>query len=415
MREHKEFETILKQRTIGRLLLAGGLALALIVPQLTATPAQAEAVYDIKEMPRPDIPGLVISPDDPLQNLTARSAVVIDAASGQVIYERNKDERRFPASTTKIMTLILALEHSNMDDMVTVSSNAAGTEGSTLWLEAGEKIRMGDLLYGMMMHSGNDATVAVAEHIAGSVDKFAVMMTEKAHEIGAVNTNFANANGLPRDDHYTTAYDLAKITAYGYRVPGFEKIVSTKEIDFDWVKDSSHHLRNENQMLWLYRGANGVKTGYTDAAGRCLVSGAKKDGLQLVAVVLDSVYMWNDSIKLLDYGFAQTKLKRGLSKDRLQKSVWVRGGRQATVAVHPVSDVNYPLIGGEDAKHYTVTYDLPKIVDAPLKEGAVVGRLVLNYDGQPVGAVDLTAEKIDAGFSFGSLFVHAFGWLLPRL
>ena len=164
------------------------------MPQIAATPVQAEAVYDIKEMPRPDIPGLVISPDDPLQNLTARSAVVIDAASGQVIYERNKDERRFPASTTKIMTLILALEHSNMDDMVTVSSNAAGTEGSTLWLEAGEKIRMGDLLYGMMMHSGNDATVAVAEHIAGSVDKFAAMMTAKAHEIGAVNTNFANAN-----------------------------------------------------------------------------------------------------------------------------------------------------------------------------------------------------------------------------
>ena len=307
MREYKEFEFRLKQRRIGHLLLAGGLALAFFVPQIAATPVQAEAVYDIKEMPRPDIPGLVISPDDPLQNLTARSAVVIDAASGQVIYERNKDERRFPASTTKIMTLILALEHSNMDDMVTVSSNAAGTEGSTLWLEAGEKIRMGDLLYGMMMHSGNDATVAVAEHIAGSVDKFAAMMTAKAHEIGAVNTNFANANGLPRDDHYTTAYDLAKITAYGYRVPGFEQIVSTKEIDFDWVKDPSHHLRNENQMLWLYRGANGVKTGYTDAAGRCLVSGAKKDGLQLVAVVLDSVYMWNDSIKLLDYGFAHVE------------------------------------------------------------------------------------------------------------
>ena len=149
--------------------------------------------------------------------------------------------------------------------------------------------------------------MAVAEHIAGSVDKFAVMMTRKAHEIGAVNTNFANANGLPRDDHYTTAYDMALIASYGYKVPGFEEIVSTKEMHFDWVKDPEHRLRNENQMLWLYRGANGVKTGYTDAAGRCLVSAAKKDGLQLVAVVLDSVYMWNDSIKLLDYGFAHVE------------------------------------------------------------------------------------------------------------
>ena len=389
MREHKEFETILKQRTIGRLLLAGGLALALIVPQLTATPAQAEAVYDIKEMPRPDIPGLVISPDDPLQNLTARSAVVIDAASGQVIYERNKDERRFPASTTKIMTLILALEHSNMDDMVNVSSNAAGTEGSTLWLEAGEKIRMGDLLYGMMMHSGNDATVAVAEHIAGSVDKFAVMMTEKAHEIGAVNTNFANANGLPRDDHYTTAYDLAKITAYGYRVPGFEKIVSTKEIDFDWVKDSSHHLRNENQMLWLYRGANGVKTGYTDAAGRCLVSGAKKDGLQLVAVVLDSVYMWNDSIKLLDYGFAHVEPDTIVHEGDVAGYASVAGGTGRKLPLMAAETLTLAKLKGEGEAYKTrIEADGLR---APIKEGDTVGRLVVELDGKEVASTDLLA------------------------
>ena len=181
----------------------------------------------IKEMPRPDIPGLVISPDDPLQNLTARSAVVIDAASGQVIYERNKDERRFPASTTKIMTLIVALEQGSLDDMVSVSDNASRTEGSTIWLEPGEKMRMLDLLYGMMLVSGNDATVAVAEHVAGSVDAFARRMTAKAHEIGAVNTSFVNSSGLPDDRHYTTAHDLALIAAYGYKNPMFEQRYET--------------------------------------------------------------------------------------------------------------------------------------------------------------------------------------------
>ncbi|MFV0636216.1 D-alanyl-D-alanine carboxypeptidase family protein [Mitsuokella sp. WILCCON 0060] len=379
----------MKKRKYVRLLLAGSMAFTFLAPQFFVKPVQAEAVYDIKEMPRPDIPDLVVSPDDPLQNLTARSAVVIDAASKQVIYARNKDDRRFPASTTKIMTLILALEHSNMDDIVTVSSNAAGTEGSTLWLEAGEKIRMGDLLYGMMMHSGNDATVAVAEHIAGSVDKFAAMMTAKAHEIGAVNTNFANANGLPRDDHYTTAYDLALITAYGYTVPGFEDIVSTKEIDFDWVKDPSHHLRNENQMLWLYRGSNGVKTGYTDAAGRCLVSGAKKDGMQLVAVVLDSVYMWNDSIKLLDYGFAHVEPETLVNKDDIVDYAAVSGASGKKLPLKAASTLTLAKLKDTD-KTYQTHVEV-KDLRAPIKEGDTVGRFVVELDDKEVASTDLVA------------------------
>ncbi len=388
----------MKKRKYVCLLLAGSMTFTFLVPQFVAKPVQAEAVYDIKEMPRPDVPGLVISPDDPLQNLTARSAVAIDAASKQVIYERNKDERRFPASTTKIMTLILALENSNMNDIVTVSSNAAGTEGSTLWLEAGEKIRMGDLLYGMMMHSGNDATVAVAEHVAGSVDKFAAMMTAKAHEIGAVNTNFANANGLPRDDHYTTAYDLALITAYGYTVPGFEDIVSTKEIDFDWVKDPSHHLRNENQMLWLYRGSNGVKTGYTDAAGRCLVSGAKKDGMQLVVVVLDSVYMWNDSIKLLDYGFAHVEPETLINKDDIVDYAVVPGASGKKLPLKAASTLTLAKLKNTD-KTYQTHVEL-RDLRAPIKEGDTVGRYVVELDDREVASTDLIAGANIARRSF---------------
>lgn len=250
-----------------------------------------------------------IVPDgDVLPEVTARSAIVMEADTGKIIYQRNAHELRYPASTTKMMTLIVALENADLDEVVTTSENAYGAEGSTMWLEVGERLTMEQMLYGIMLVSGNDATIAVAEHIAGSVPRFANMMTNKAHDIGATDTYFKNPNGLPDPEHYSTAYDLALIAAYGYKNPMFVKIVSTKEKFVPWsINDYDRTLTNENQMLWLYDGANGVKTGYTDAAGRCLVSAAKRDGVQLIVVVLDALYMWNDSIALLDYGFKQVK------------------------------------------------------------------------------------------------------------
>ena len=365
----------------------------------------------------------------------------MDAATGQVIYARDMDARRFPASTTKIMTLILALENSNLDDVVTVSSNAAGTEGSTIWLEAGEKIRMGDLLYGMMMHSGNDATVAVAEHIAGSVDKFAAMMTKKAHEIGAVNTNFANANGLKRkevagkikeareqgDLSENAEYDAAAARRplhdglrYGaHRLlwlvitgAGFEEIVSTKEMHFDWVKNPEHRLRNENQMLWLYRGANGVKTGYTDAAGRCLVSAAKKDGLQLVAVVLDSVYMWNDSIKLLDYGFAHVEPVTLVTEGDVAGYAPTAGGNGTRVPLKAAGTITLAKLKEGDARQYETKLEIPQKLQAPVEEGEVVGRFVVLLDDKEVAATDLLAGTSVTRRSF---FLTVWHWLQSLL
>ena len=350
------------------------------------------AMFRIDQRERPNIPGLYVSPSDPLQTLTARSAVVMDAATGRIIYERDMDTRRFPASTTKIMTLIVALEHCSLDETVTVSRHAEGTEGSTLWLQAGDEVPMGELLQGMMLRSGNDATVAVAEHVAGSVEAFARMMTEKAHAIGARDTSFVNSSGLPDENHYTTAHDLALITAYGYReVPHFEDIVSTKEATFPWVKDDTHLLRNENQMLWLYKGGNGVKTGYTDAAGRCLVSGAKKDGLQLVTVVLDSTYMWNDSIALLDYGFRQVESHRLLTAGETVCQLPVRSGKSQSVPVQAAKDVVLPRDKGGDGHEYETTFELPHSLAAPVQAGDVVGQLVVSYQGQECARVDLVA------------------------
>ena len=372
--------------------LAAGFSVSLLWGFEAANAATSRAMYDVKPLARPEVEGLVVSPDDKLQNLTARSAVVLDAATGLVIYQRDMDARRYPASTTKIMTLIVALEKGNLEDTVTVSKNAAGMEGSTLWLEPGDKVPLRELLYGMMMASGNDATIAVAEHIAGSVPAFAQLMNDKAREIGAKDTHFVNPNGLPDENHYTTAHDMALIAAYGYRLPEFEEIVSTKEITFPWVKDDTRRLRNENQMLWLYEGGNGVKTGYTDAAGRCLVSGAKEDGLQLVAVVLDSVYMWNDSIALLDYGFEQVEPERLFRKGQVVGSVSV-GLFEGELEVKAAKDLSVARLKHGAKVKYDQKLEVTEALTAPIKEGEKVGRLVILQDGRELGAVDVLAAK----------------------
>ena len=348
---------------------------------------------------RPNIPGLVVSPADPLQKLTARSAIVMDTVTGQILYERDIDARRYPASTTKMMTLIVALEHGKLDDIVTVSKNAEGVEGSTLWLVQGDKIPLGELLTGMMMHSGNDATVAVAEHIAGSVPAFVRMMNDKAEELGANSTHFMNPNGLPDEKHYTTAYDLAKIAAYGYSLPHFEEIVGKQEALYDWVKDPAKKLRNENQMLWLYRGSNGVKTGYTDAAGRCLVSAARRDGMQLVAVVLDRVYMWNDSIALLDYGFKNATPKSLVKKGDVVTKVKVSDGSDDELELVAAESLVAVEKQGETGK-LEKKLELPKEIAAPIKKGDVVGKGVCYYNGKRQGAVYLLAAKDVEYYSF---------------
>jgi len=379
-------------------LLLGAAGLMINFPQMS--PVSAEMQDKVYVQPeRPDIPGLVVSPADPLQKLTARSAIVMDTVTGQVLYERDIDTRRYPASTTKMMTLIVALEHGRLDDIVTVSKHAEGVEGSTLWLVQGDKIPLGELLTGMMMHSGNDATVAVAEHIAGSVPAFVEMMNEKAAEIGAYNTHFVNPNGLPDENHYTTAFDLAKIAAYGYSLPHFEEIVSKQEVIYDWVKDPAKKLRNENQMLWLYRGANGVKTGYTDAAGRCLVSAARRDGMQLVAVVLDSYYMWNDSIALLDYGFQNARPKTLVKKGEVVAKVEVADGRQDEVELVAAESLVAVEKLGETGK-VEKKLEIPEEVAAPIKKGDVVGKVVCYYDGKRQGAIYLLAAKDVEYYSF---------------
>lgn len=331
-----------------------------------------------------------VAPDDPLPNVTATAAIVIEASTGHVLYERNADQRMFPASTTKMMTLITALEGNQLDEIVTVGPGAYNADGSTLWLDVGEKIPLGELLYGMMLISGNDGAIAIAEHCGGTVADFAARMTKRAQELGCTGTNFTNANGLPDANHYTTARDLAIMAAHGFTLPHFEEIVSAKEVSFGWIHDDTKLLRNENQMLWFYRGANGVKTGYTDAAGRCLVTAAKQNGVQLIAVVLDSLYIWNDSIFLLDYGFGRVSSQTLIEPGQVVKTLPIISGRRKSMQVKTAGEIIMPVFDGGASNAYSMVYDLPNALTAPIKSGETIGKIrVVLPDGREAASVDV--------------------------
>ncbi len=232
----------------------------------------------------------------------SRGSVVIEWTSKKILYGEGENNKTFPASTTKILTALVVLENLPLDCEVQIPKEAVGVEGSSLYLRVGEKLTVRDLLFGMMLRSGNDAATALAIAVSGNINNFAKKMNEKAIECGAVNSNFENPHGLHSKNHYTTAYDLALITAEAMKNPYFREMISLQKARIG-KGESARVIANKNKMLRLYDGANGVKTGFTKNSGRCLVSSAKRDGMQLIAVVLNHGDMWNDSMALLDYGF----------------------------------------------------------------------------------------------------------------
>ena len=238
-------------------------------------------------------------------SIEAEAACLIVADTQKILYDKKKDAIMYPASTTKIMTLLTALHHGKPDDVVTIGPDAAGVEGSSLELRTGNRLTLKELLTGMMLVSGNDAAEAVAQHLGGgSTNQFVFWMNQEAERIGADRTHFTNPHGLPDPiNHYTTAYDMARITAQGYKNPEFVRIVSSASADVHFLNRSAFHVSNTNKLLRQYKGANGVKTGYTEEAGECLVAGAQRNGVQLIAVIFNSDYRWKDAQKLLDYGF----------------------------------------------------------------------------------------------------------------
>jgi len=336
------------------------------------------------------------------QNTSARAAVIMDVNSGRVLYSQNMDEKLAMASTTKIMTTLVAIESGRLNETVTVSRKASITEGSSIYLRQGEKHTVNDLLYAIMLRSGNDAAVAVAEHIGGSIEGFAALMNRKAAEIGAVNTHFDNPHGLDSATHYTTAYDLALITAYALKNPVFAAIVSSKKktIEGPPAESWDRNMVNKNKMLWQFEGGDGVKTGFTKKAGRCLVSSATRNGMQLVCVVLNCGPMWEESSVLLEYGFGNYSNEMVVNKDNIFKVVEVKNGKEKFVAVKPKQDYYVALKAGEKESIKLAAKDM-KVAKAPLRKGDGAGRMEVYLDNRLLSSIELEyTESIESSSPF---------------
>ncbi|HBR29973.1 MAG TPA: D-alanyl-D-alanine carboxypeptidase [Firmicutes bacterium] len=337
-------------------------------------------------------PPLIYLPEEGQQppRINAGAAILVETVSGMILYAKNEHQRKAPASTTKIMTAVVTLEKGNPSDVVTISPKAARTGGSSLWLQAGEKISLSELLEGVMLRSGNDGSVALAEHIGGSEKAFANLMNGKAKEIGALNSNFTNPHGLSAPNHYTTAFDLALISRYGFCNPEFTRIVGTREEAVEWYEGAkTRQVRNTNRLLWSFAGADGVKTGTTNKAGYCLVASATRDGRRFIAVVLNSPDRWGEAARLLEYGFNRFSLKLLAKVDRPVVEVPVRQGNPAQVELYPRRDFMVVIPAGKEGEaQCRLSLDYSALIP-PVRAGTTVGKLSYYYKGQEVDWVEL--------------------------
>ena len=305
----------------------------------------------------------------------------MDVDSGRVLYEQNADARMLIASTTKILTALVAIEEGNLSDTVTVSRQAALTEGSAMYLQEGEQLTLETLLYGLMLCSGNDAAVAIAEHVGGSQEKFVSMMNRRAKELGMENSSFANPNGLDDEDHYSTARDMARLACAAAGNETLMRIASTKSITI-----GGRTMTNHNKLLRYMDGCTGLKTGFTKAAGRTLVSCAEQNGQRLAAVTLQDGNDWADHQALHEYGFsaypARYFAKLGQTMDRAA----VAGGAVSSVALVAADSFSWPVGAGEEG---TSSIRLDASLRAPLSAGQQVGEAVFALDGRELGRVAL--------------------------
>ena len=337
-----------------------------------------------------------------LPQIEAGAAIVIDADSGRVLYEKNAYTRRAIASTTKIMTAIVALENGNLDDRVKVSKRDSSIWGSTIKLREGEELTLRELMYGMMLKSGNDAALAIAEHIGGTVENFVKMMNDKAKELGLLNTSFKTPHGLDVEGHYSTAYELALLTQYALKNPVFSKIVSTQSTSI-----TNRDLYSTNEMLSLYPGADGVKTGYTGKAGRCLVTSAKRDGFRIISVVLfcsSRAKRAESSKKILDYAFNNYKPYELLEPNQKLGEVSVKRGLKNSASVVSIEGIKMPL-NEEEKKSLKTEIILNTPISSPVHKGVEVGTIRFFVNGELFAQSGIkTVESVPA-----KTYRHYFG------
>ncbi len=313
--------------------------------------------------------------------VSAQKAILMDAQTGRVLYEKDADSRSLIASTTKIMTALIVCEQCNVLDRMKIPKEAVGIEGSSMYLREGEVLTVQELLYGMMLRSGNDAAVALAIYCGGTVEGFAELMNDKARSLGMKGSHFENPNGLDSPEHYSTARDLAILTAYAMENPIFAKTVSTKT-----VRVGERSLQNHNKLLWRLEGADGVKTGYTKAAGRILVSSALRDGRRMICVTINDGNDWQDHEKLMEMGFSRYQMQQIVTKGQKLGTVSVLSGEADEVELLADEDFGFPLSKEEEAK---IVISGSGFVYAPVTQGAEAGYAYICIGDKTVGKVPL--------------------------
>ncbi|TCO79828.1 D-alanyl-D-alanine carboxypeptidase family protein [Marinisporobacter balticus] len=336
--------------------------------------------------------------------VNARSAILMDAGSGKIIYEKNIHDKLPPASVTKVMTMLLAMEaidkgSISLEDQVLISERAASMGGSQLYLEPGEEKSVNDLLKGIAVASANDGCVALGEHISGTEEMFVKRMNERAKELGMSDTQFMNTNGLPQEGHYSSAYDIALMSKELLKYPKIHDYLtiwmSSMKVGLANKKQTSLQLTNTNKLIRTYPGANGIKTGYTSDAKYCLSASAKKNGFNLITVILGSPtskIRFSEATGLLNYGFAAYSTVPIAKKNQMIEPLVVEKGKEAKVNAVAKDDLSALVKKGEESKVQKEII-LPKSIKAPFKANEKVGEIILKKDGQEIGRVDIVTQS----------------------
>ncbi len=318
-------------------------------------------------------------------DVSADSAILFEPETKTVLFQKNADKQRGIASTTKIMTAVVVLEHCKLDEIVSVPRECVGIEGTSMYLKEGEKLAVSDLLSGLLLSSGNDAAATLAHYVGkGDIKAFVSEMNATAKKLGMENSHFVNPHGLTEEMHYSTARDMALLAAYAMGIPEFKSIVSSRS-----MKVGSRYLANHNKLLRLYDGADGLKTGYTKAAGRCLVSSVKRDGMRLIAVTLSAPDDWNDHIRMFDYGFGNYGIYKGKAADLGVERLSVVGGEKGSVKIGITDEVTFLKELKESAETVKTEIYLPRFVYAPISEGDVVGRVEYKIGDKTIESANL--------------------------
>ena len=357
-------------------------------------------------------------------NLNSEAAILVEISTGRIIYEKNSTKKLYPASTTKILTAILVIENCNLNDLVTVRQSALDnipTGYVTCNLQVGEELSVKDLLYALMIPSANDAAYVLAEHVAGSVDNFSVMMNDKAREIGCKTTHFVNPNGIHDDSHYSTAYDLYLLANYAMKNETFRNLVAATEYTLpatekypneDRILKTTNELLNKNSRNYYYKNAIGIKTGYTSKAGNCLVAASSRDGLEFIAVVLNggttedglnSRYV--DSKKLFEYAYDNFTLTKIIEKGSVVQTLEVEKGKKETKFLDLVIDETITVVNNKSIDMNSVIPEitLKEIIEAPISAGDTIGTIKYKVDDIEYSAKLLAktnVERVDYSMYF---------------